>query len=163
MLYEGDRGCGQLSLSVSLCPNYLYTVTRMNIIQYQNDDYSLAKFGDRSTIIDSGPDVEAPLAVMASSRNPLTINGSQPEYTKATMRRAWTTVQMVVDIFRTQVRLYRPVAMSESMAYDRHSENRKRVKCGMPDQRPICGEKSMTIIITRLGTLVIFFNSVIKS
>jgi len=104
-------------------------------------DHSLAKFGDKSTIMDSGPEVEAPLAVMASSRNPLTNNWSQPEYTRATMRRACTTVQMVVDILRTQVRLYRPVVMSESMANDRASENKKRVKCGIPDHNPICGEK----------------------
>lgn len=106
-----------------------------------DDDHSLAKFGDKSTIMDSGPDVEAPLAVMASRRNPLTKIGSQPEYTRATMRTACTTVQMVVDILRTQVRLYFPVAMRESMAYDRASENTKRVKCGIPDKRPICGEK----------------------
>jgi len=87
--------------------------------------------------MDSGPDVEAPLAVIANSRNPLTKNGSQPEYTRATMRRACTTVQMMVDILRTQVRLYFPVAMSVSMANDRTSENTKRVKCGIPDQRPI--------------------------
>lgn len=87
--------------------------------------------------MDSGPEVEAPLAVMASSKNPLTKIWSQPEYTMATMRRACTTVQIVVDILRTQVRLYWPVAMSESMTNDRHSENTKRVKWGMPDQRPI--------------------------
>jgi len=103
-------------------------IEQIVIVCYLDDDHLLAKFGDRSTIMDSGPDVEAPLAVMASSRNPLTKTGSQPEYTIATMRRACTTVQIVVDILRTQVRLYWPVAMSESMANDRHSENTKRVK-----------------------------------
>lgn len=57
------------------------------------------------------------------------------------MRMAWITVQMVVDILRTHVRLYRPVAMSESMASDRHSENMNLVRCGTPDQRPIYIER----------------------
>lgn len=111
---------------------------RINHLRTAISDDLLAKLGDRSTIMESGPDVEAPLTVIASSRNPFTNSWSHPEYTSATMRRACTTVQMFVDILRTQVRLYWPVAMSESMANDRHRENMKRVRCGMPDHKPIC-------------------------
>lgn len=115
--------------------------------------YSLAKFGDRSTMMDSGPDVEAPLAVMASSRNALTSTWSHPANTRATMRTACTTVQMLVDILRTQVRLYCPVAISASTANDRHRENMNRVRCGTPDQRPIWKRQSTmtTVAYTRLG------------
>lgn len=87
--------------------------------------------------MDSGPDVDAPLTVMASNRNPLTSNWSHPAYTSATMSAACSTVHMLVEILRTHVRLYRPVAISESMPNDRNSENTNRVRCGTPDHRPI--------------------------
>lgn len=87
--------------------------------------------------MDSGPEVEAPLTVMANNRNPLTSHWLHPEYTTATMSTAWSTVHVLVDILRTHVRVYDPVLMSASITCDRHRENANRVRCGRPDQMPI--------------------------